>query len=115
MKETLSLVGRLAVVLCFTLLGLGCARTEIVESPKTAFVSDAEEAREPEIIWSSRTLVRPFDYLGQVKVRAWTYDAALDRLKDGGRQMKADAVIDVHFERVGFLKTMQAFAVKFKK
>jgi hypothetical protein len=101
--------------LAIAVLLAGCARTELVESPKTAFVSDAEEAKEPEIIWTSRSLVRPFDYLGQVRVRAWTYEAALDRLKDGGKQMKADAVIDVHYERVGFLKTMQAFAVKFKK
>jgi hypothetical protein len=100
-----------AAALYFT----GCARTELVESPKTVFVSDAEESGEPEIIWTSRNLNRPFDYLGQVKVRAWTYDAALGRLKDGGKRLKADAVIDVHFERVGFLKTMQAFAVKFKK
>lgn len=97
------------------LFSVSCARTELVDSPKTAFVSDAEEAKEPEVIWTSRNLNKNFDYLGQVKVRAWTYDAALDRLKDGGKQMKADAVIDVHYERVGFLKTMQAFAVKFKK
>ncbi len=99
----------------FALISSGCARTDLIESPKTAYVSDAEEAKEPELIWTSRNLSRPFDYLGQVKVRAWTYDAALNRLKDGGRQMKADAIVDVHYERVGFLKTMQAFAVKFKK
>lgn len=98
-----------------TLLSGGCARTDVFESPKTAFVSDAEEAKEPEIIWTSRSLNRNFDYLGRLNVRAWTYDAALDRLRDGGKRLKADAVIDVHFERVGFLKTMQAFAVKWKK
>ncbi len=105
----------LATAVALALLCAGCAQTELVESPKTAFVSDAEEAKTPELIWTSRNLARPFDYLGQVKVRAWTYDGALERLKDGGKQMKADAVIDVHYERIGFLKAMQAFAVKFKK
>ena len=105
----------LAAAVAIALFSVSCARTDLVESPKTVFVSEAEEAKDPEIIWTSRNLARSFDYLGQVKVRAWTYDGALDRLRDGGRQMKADAIIDVHYERVGFLKTMQAFAVKFKK
>ena len=112
MNRTLKLLAQATTIVLFS---AGCARTELVESPKTIFVSDAEEAKEPEVIWTSRNLARPFDYLGQVRVRAWTYDGALERLKDGGKQMKADAVIDVHYERVGFLKTMQAFAVKFKK
>lgn len=112
MNRTLTLWAQAALIALFS---VGCARTDLIESPKTAFVSDAEEAKEPELIWTSRNLNREFDYLGQVKVRAWTYDAALSRLRDGGKQMKADAIIDVHYERVGFLKTMQAFAVKFKK
>ncbi len=112
MNRTLLL---LALAMAISPFLVSCARTELVESPKTLFISDAEEGHEPQIIWTSRNLARPFDYLGQVRVRAWTYEGALERLKDGGKQMKADAVVDVHYERVGFLKTMQAFAVKFKK
>lgn len=92
----------------------GCASTELIESPKTVFVPDTAESKEPAVIWTSRTLSRHFDYLGLVKVRSWTYDGALGRLVDGGRELKADAVVDVHYEKVGFLTTMQAFAVKFK-
>lgn len=55
-----------------------------------------------------------FDYLGQIKVKSWTYDGALGRLMDAGKDMRADAIIDVHYEQVGFLNTMQAFAVKYR-
>ena len=63
MKRTLPL---LAAIVMPALFSTSCARTELVESPKTAFVSDAVEAKDPEIIWTSRNLARPFDYLGQV-------------------------------------------------
>lgn len=92
----------------------GCASTELIESPKTVFVPDTTESKEPAVIWTSRTMSRHFDYLGLVKVRSWTYDGALSRLVDGGRELKADAVVDVHYEKIGFLTAMQAFAVKFK-
>jgi len=92
----------------------GCATTEITESPKTAFVPETAEAKAPEVIWTSRTMARPFDYLGKVRVRSWTYGGALDRLVEAGKQLKADAIIDVHYEPIGFLNQMQAFAVKFK-
>lgn len=59
-------------------------------------------------------MTQSFDYLGLIKVRSWTYDGALERLVDAGRDIHADAVIDVHFEKAGFLNAMQAFAVKFK-
>lgn len=92
----------------------GCASTEIVESPKTVFVPETAEPTQPRIIWSTRTMTQSFDYLGLIKVRSWTYDGALERLVDAGREVRADAVVDVHFEKVGFLNAMQAFAVKFK-
>lgn len=91
-----------------------CANTEIIESPKTAFVAQNAEVPPPRVIWTSRTLPQRFDYLGQIKTRSLTYQGALDRLVDAGHQMKADAVIDVHYEPVGFLTTLSAFAVKFK-
>ena len=103
--------------LSFCLLALnlvGCATTEIIESPKTAFVAQNTEVPPPKVIWTSRTLKEKFDYLGQIKVRSWTYDGALARLTNAGQEMKADAVIDVHYEAVGFFATMSAFAVKFK-
>ena len=92
----------------------GCAQTEIIESPKTAYVADAGTPKDPLLIWTSRTVDQPFDYLGQIKARSWTYDGALERLKEAGRELRADAVIDIHFERLGFFKTMHAFAIKFK-
>lgn len=98
----------------FCLLLVGCASTEIFESPKTGYVSDTAEAKTPEIIWTSRTLSQEFDYLAQLKVRSWSYNGALERLMEAGRKVKADAVIDVHYERVGFLTAMHAFAVKFR-
>lgn len=108
-----------ALTISVTLLTLvggvaGCARTEIVESPKTAFASDAEPAKDPEVIWTSRSLTQGFDYLAEVKVRSWTYEGAIERLKDAGKELKADAIIDVHYQTVGFLTAMSAFAVKFK-
>lgn len=92
----------------------GCASTDIIESPKTAFVPESAEVTEPKIIWTSRTMTQSFDYLGLIKVRSWTYDGALERLVDAGKEVRADAIVDVHFEKVGFLNAMQAFAVKFK-
>jgi hypothetical protein len=98
----------------FLLVAPGCARTEVIESPRTGYVADVGESKNPAIIWTSRTLNSEFDYLGLVKTASWTYQGALDRLVEGGKELRADAVVDVHFERVGFLKTMQAFAIKFK-
>lgn len=102
----------------FFVLGLvgltACTETEIVESPKTAFVAQTDESKIPDIVWTTRTLGRGFDYLGQVKSRAWTYDGAIQRLVDGGKQLGADAVVDIHYERIGFFDTMSAFAIKYK-
>ena len=81
---------------------------------RTGYVADTGEPKDPAVIWTSRTLAQDFDYLGLVKSSSWTYQGALDRLVEGGRELRADAVVDVHFERVGFLKTMQAFAIKYK-
>ena len=94
---------------------MGCASTTLIESPKTTTVSSSEPAKVPEIIWTSRTLAAKFDYLGEVKVKSWSYDAALERLVEGGKNLKADALIDVQYQQVGFLKTFQAFAIKFKQ
>ena len=91
-----------------------CARTEIVETPRTAFVPETAEVKEPKIIWTSKNNNQPFDYLGQIKVRSWTYDGAVGRLVDAAKQLRADAIIDVHYDKVGFLSTMQAFAIKYK-
>jgi hypothetical protein len=102
------------IALFISLLAVGCARTEIIESPRTGYVADTGETKEPAVVWTSRTLTQDFDYLGLVKSSSWTYQGALDRLVEGGRELRADAVVDVHFERVGFLKTMQAFAIKYK-
>ena len=103
-----------ALTLCFAVLLSGCASTDLIESPKTTFVADTGESKDPVVIWTSRTLTRNFDYLGQISVRSLSYDGALSRLVSGGRQLRADAVIDVHFETVGFMNTMQAFAIKYK-
>lgn len=112
-RKLLEYLATPCIVIC--ILGLvSCARTEIVESPRTTVVSEAEEVTEPKVIWTSRTLASDFDYLGVVKSRSWSYDGALDRLIDGGKQLKADAIIDVHYEKIGFLSTMQAFAIKYK-
>lgn len=92
----------------------GCASTVIEESPRTGYASMAGEAKEPELVWTSRTLDKSFDYLGQVTVRSWTYEGAVARLQEAGRSLRADAIIDVHYEKIGFLTSMQAFAIKYK-
>ena len=94
---------------------VSCSSTTVIESPKTTSVSESEPAKEPEIIWTSKTLNAKFDYLGEVKVKSWSYDGALKRLMDGGKTLKADALIDVQYRQVGFLSTFEAFAIKFKK
>ncbi len=91
-----------------------CSQTEVIESPRTGYVANIGESKDPTIIWTSRTLDKEFDYLGQVNSRSWTYDGALERLVEGGRELRADAIVDIHFEREGFLKTMRAFAIKFR-
>lgn len=101
------------------LAGLGlllaaCASTDIIESPKTGYPVEVGEARPPSVVWTSRVLTRNFDYLGIVKTRSWSYDGALGRLVEGGKRLRADAIVDIHYEQVGFMATMQAFAIKFK-
>lgn len=93
---------------------MGCSSTTIIESPKTTTVSESEPTKTPELIWTSKTLAAKFDYLGEVKVKSWSYQGALDRLLEGGKSLRADALIDVQYQQVGFLTTFQAFAVKFK-
>ena len=110
----LNAISHLFVFAVLPVLFTSCANTEIVESPKTAYVAQNADPIEPKIVWTSRTLTQKFDYLGQVKVRSWTYAGALERLVEAGKQLKADAVIDVHYESVGFLTSMQAFAIKYK-
>lgn len=102
------------LILLAVLLLAGCASTEIIESPKTAFVAQNADVPPPKVVWTSRTLSQRFDYLGQIKTRSLSYQGALDRLVEAGHQMKADAVVDVHYEPVGFLTTLSAYAVKFK-
>jgi len=92
----------------------GCANTEVIESPKTAYVAEVGEAKDPEVVWTSRGMGKNFDYLGLVKAESWSYDGALHRLLDGGKTLRADAIIDVHFRRKGFLTAMEAFAIKYK-
>lgn len=92
----------------------GCATTEVTESPKTGYASEVGEPKDPQIVWTSRTLTTPFDYLGQIKVRSYTYDGALERLSDAARDLRADAIIDIHYDTVGFMTTFQAFAIKYK-
>lgn len=106
----------LALLFCIALgvVVTACSRTEIIESPRTTYVPEVGEPKQPEIIWTSRTLSSPFDYLGQVKVRSWTYDGALSRMTDAAKELRADAVIDIHYETVGFLTTFSAFAIKYK-
>ncbi|MCX6103524.1 MAG: hypothetical protein NT000_09760 [Proteobacteria bacterium] len=92
----------------------GCASTTLINSPKTTSVSSSEPAKQPEIIWTSRTLTAKFDYLGEVQVKSWSYDGALNRLTEAGKELRADALIDVQYQQIGFLTTFQAFAIKFK-
>lgn len=110
LKKAISL-GLLAVPI---LLSTNCATTNIVESPKTTYVAETAERRDPAIIWTSRTLTQKFDYLGEVTVKSLSYDGALERLSDAGRKLGADALIDVHYQPVGFMTSLQAFAIKFK-
>lgn len=105
------LIGLMVVPLAFI---LSCSSTSIIESPKTTTVSESEATKVPEIIWTSKTLTAKFDYLGEVKVKSWSYDGALERLVEGGKTLKADALIDVQYRQVGFLTTFEAFAIKFK-
>ncbi len=114
MKIVRPLRGTGLIALALVSIVVGCARTELIESPRTGYVADVGEPKEPAVVWTSRALKEEFDYLGQVKVRSWSYDGALTRLVEGGRDLRADAIVDVHFERVGFLKTMHAFAIRFK-
>lgn len=93
---------------------LGCSNVEIIESPKTGFVSEARTPHPAEVVWTSRSLLQDFEYLGQVKTRSLSYDGAFSLLMGGAQSMKADALIDIHFEQIGFFNTMQAFAVKYK-
>lgn len=105
---------RRIVTLLFSLLFCACSSTQVIESPKTVFLPDTGEAKTPEVIWTSRNIEKEFDYLGQVSSRSLSYDSALERLVDGGKQLRADAIVDIHYEQIGFMKTMHAFAVKFK-
>ncbi|MBI1859623.1 MAG: hypothetical protein HYR96_01735 [Deltaproteobacteria bacterium] len=93
---------------------VGCSSVEIIESPKTGYVSDAKPMRTPDVIWTSRSMIQDFEFLGQVKTRSLGYDGAFDLLVGGATSMKADALIDIHFEQLGVFSTMQAFAVKYK-
>lgn len=110
MSHTRFLFLALSVIHCI----IGCSGFEILETPKTAFVSGAKVAQEPEIIWTSRSMIQDFDYLGQVKSRGLSYDVCFAHLLDGGQELKADALIDIHYEQMGIFSTMQAFAVKYK-
>lgn len=92
-----------------------CARTQITDSPKTIYLPDTLESKPPKVIWTSRTLSDNYDYLGQVDTRSLTYNGALERLIDAGHKMKADAIVDVHYEKIGFVRTMHAFAIKFRE
>ena len=103
------------IMICLMAFVVSCARTDIIESPKTGYVAETDPVKEPEIIWTSRTVGDGYSYLGTLQVRAWTWDAAINRLRTAAREMRADAITDVHYEKIGFLTSMQAFAVKFEK
>jgi len=92
----------------------GCTGIEITESPKTAFVTDTGEPKTPELMWNSRPLKSQFDYLGQIQVRAWGHEGAIEKIIEGGKRLRADAVVDIHYEKVGFITEMHAFAIKYK-
>ena len=111
-KVLTSWVGVLGVMSCLILVG--CARTEVIESPKTAYAAQTDKPKMPDIIWTSRTLPKGYEYLGRVKTRSWTYEGALSRLIDGARELRADAIVDLHYEQVGFFSTMEAFAIVYK-
>ncbi len=97
------------------LLLCGCSSVDIVESPRTVFVPKTGEPVEPQIIWTSRTIYNDFDYLGTIEARSLSYDDAISKLREAAKSLMADAVIDIHYERIGFLKSMKGFAIKFKK
>jgi hypothetical protein len=103
-----------ALVLSAIILLTGCSSTEIIESPKTAFAAETGTPKNPKVIWTSRAFGQPYEYLGRVNARSLTYDGAMERLITGGKELRADALIDVHFEQVGFLTDLQAFAIKYK-
>lgn len=92
-----------------------CTQTVVIESPKTAYVPEVGDPKDPQIIWTSRVFPQGYEYLGQVKVRSWTYDGAVERLKEGGKQVRADAIIDIHYENIGFLTSLHGFAIKYNK
>ncbi len=92
-----------------------CASTEILDFPRTTFIPEESSREIPEVIWTSRVLTDPYDYLGTVKSKSLSYQGALERLVDGAKGLKADAIVDVKFQKVGFLNTMQAFAIKFRR
>ncbi|MBI4402814.1 MAG: hypothetical protein HY537_01560 [Deltaproteobacteria bacterium] len=108
------MINRRFLIASFIFVAVGCARTEVIESPKTVFIPDTAEAPQPEIIWTSRTLQHDFDYLGEIRVRSWTHKGAIERLVEAARKLKADAVIDIRYNPVGFLNSMEAFAIKYK-
>ncbi len=91
-----------------------CASTEVFDSPRTTFIPEAAPAGEPKIFWTSRTLSRPFDYLGKIKVKAWSDTGGIAQILEGAKTLHADAVTDIHSEPAGFLTTMEAFAIKFR-
>ncbi len=92
----------------------GCGSTQVVESPKTGYVAESGTPKIPSVIWTSRAFGQTYDYLGTVQARSLTYEGAMDRLLEGGKELRADALIDVHFEQVGFLSDLKAFAIKYK-
>ncbi len=104
----------LVPILFISLFVLSCASTEVIESPKTVFVPDSIEVRDPLILWSSQSYQKDFDYLAVVKTRSWAYSSGIDRLVIAARQLRADAIIDIHYEPVGFLASFHAFAIKYK-
>lgn len=103
-----------ALFLSLALILTGCSSTEVIESPKTAFAVETGVPKTPQVIWTSRAFGQPYEYLGRVHARSLTYDGAMERLVSGGRDLRADALIDVHFEQIGFLTDLQAFAIKYK-
>ncbi|NBX93655.1 MAG: hypothetical protein EB078_05575 [Proteobacteria bacterium] len=108
LQSVILMVAPLAVLL------QGCGSTQVIESPKTAYVAETGAAKTPAVIWTSRAFGQPYEYLGRVEARSLTYDGAMERLIEGGKQLRADALIDVHFEQIGFLSDLQAFAIKYK-
>lgn len=102
------------IVFCLILLLTGCGSTQVTESPKTAFASESGSPKTPQVIWTSRAFGQSYEYLGRVHARSLTYDGAMERLISGGKELRADALIDVHYEQIGFLTDLQAFAIKYK-